>query len=62
MQNRPTANPPGGPARANPMESQPVAPHPRFCDVCGFCVRADAFDDHVKGKKHRLKVKNEKGP
>eukprot|EP00974_Lingulodinium_polyedra_P038727 3710241-Lingulodinium_polyedra.AAC.1 len=37
------------------MEDPPWDPHPRFCDTCGLCVRADAFDDHVKGKKHRRK-------
>eukprot|EP00974_Lingulodinium_polyedra_P122266 11182153-Lingulodinium_polyedra.AAC.1 len=44
------------------MESWPYAPCPRFCDVCGFCVRADAFDDHVRGKKHRRKIKDKEGP
>eukprot|EP00974_Lingulodinium_polyedra_P013008 1262118-Lingulodinium_polyedra.AAC.1 len=34
------------------MDGHPVCP-PRFCDTCGFCLRADAYDDHVKGKKHR---------
>eukprot|EP00974_Lingulodinium_polyedra_P001269 121735-Lingulodinium_polyedra.AAC.1 len=40
----------------------PSCPHTRFCDTCGFCVRGGAYDDHVKGKKHRRKVKAETGP
>eukprot|EP00974_Lingulodinium_polyedra_P106934 10352043-Lingulodinium_polyedra.AAC.1 len=54
----PTA-PRGTSARGRPESAQwktgQMPPHPRFCDVCGFCVRADAFDDHAKGKKRRRK-------
>eukprot|EP00974_Lingulodinium_polyedra_P094352 9144234-Lingulodinium_polyedra.AAC.1 len=44
------------------MDGHPMCPPARFCDTCGFCLRADAYDDHVKGKKHRRKVMARTGP
>eukprot|EP00974_Lingulodinium_polyedra_P058061 5590189-Lingulodinium_polyedra.AAC.1 len=43
------------------MEGPSYCPPSRFCDTCGFCLRADAYDDRVKGKKHRRKIKSDMG-
>eukprot|EP00974_Lingulodinium_polyedra_P015728 1525549-Lingulodinium_polyedra.AAC.1 len=44
------------------MESPLQCPPTRFCNTCGFCLRADAYDERVKGKKHRRKLKSAMGP
>eukprot|EP00974_Lingulodinium_polyedra_P002850 266970-Lingulodinium_polyedra.AAC.1 len=43
------------------MESPLQGPPTRFCDTCGFLMRADAYDDHVRGKQHRRELQLNRG-
>eukprot|EP00974_Lingulodinium_polyedra_P088632 8594704-Lingulodinium_polyedra.AAC.1 len=44
------------------MEAQLQGPPIRFCSICWFCLREDSYGEHVKGKKHRPKLKLAAGP